>query len=434
MTTVTTNRTLSATMMAVSILAAGIAYAGPGDHVRIGAAELVPSLSMGIGYHSNVFRSESNELPGLSLVVEPSLTLQAEGQETSVSLNADYRTKTFTSDEASSASQYSDFDLTAGLSAYEHSTVGVTVVDTVGLKNSPIEDIGSVDPFSSHFRNRFSVDANLRPGTALEIDLGGLWAYDRYLVPDGAQASGDRTYGSKNTYGPRLSSSWAFFPRTAIVLEGEMNFVRWDENVIEAGGDFQLGEFLIIPDSNNWKLMAGLRGRITKPLVLVFLAGYGSAIYDEESAATGGGALPEADRDLSVATYGDDLEGWDKLLINSQVRYNTGAGNKYTLGYLRDFQDVFFTNYVSFDYVYFKAANRIGSRMGTELGFGGRYENYAGEERRTDILLDASLSLSLFLKDWGQIKLAGGWLERASTDNEVEFDDFRLGLSTIVTY
>lgn len=427
------SRTFVWAAMGLSIAVASSATAGVGDHVRVGAAEVAPSLSMGIGYHTNVFRSEDDEIAGMAVMVSPSVDLLAEGHENTFSAQASYRTLTYTGETSSKASEYSDFDINAVLNAYEHSTVGVSVVDSIGMRNSPVDDLGSTDPFASHFHNRLGVDANIRPGTALEIDVGANWDFDQYYVPEGAQVDGEQTYGSKNTFGPKLDASWSFFPRTAIVVEGEMNFVRWDENVVTAAGDFQLGEFLIIPDSDNWKLKGGIRGRITKPLVLVLMAGYGSALYDEESAGTGSGPISSADKDLAVG-YGADLDGWDKLLVDTQLKYNTRAGHKYVLGYKRDFQDVFFTNFVAFDHLYFNAFNRIGGRMGSEFKIGGRYESYAGEVQRTDILLDTKLALSLFLQEWGQLQLGGGWMERASTDNEIEYDDIHFGLNAMFTY
>ena len=164
------------------------------------------------------------------------------------------------------------------------------------------------------------------------------------------------------------------------------------------------------------------------------MGGYASALYDELSASNDIGVASSGDTDPSLVGFDQDLEGWDKLLINFQVRYNTGLGRKVTLGYKRDFQDVFFTNYVSYDYGFLKLDNRVGSRMGLTAQGGARLENYGGEVQRDDVRLNAKAGLMYFLKDWGALSAELGWLQRASTETRVEYDDFRLALGAEFTY
>jgi hypothetical protein len=410
------------------------ARAAAGDHIRLGVFEVVPSLATGMEYHSNVFFEEVDPEVGLAVVANPAISIATKGTGVKVDGSAQWRVNRYIGEESARASNYSDYDVSFGVSSLDGSVFGFSITEFMGKKNSPVASIGAVDPFTSHFQNKVDVKALLSPSGALAFSLGGHVSYDSYLVPDGAQLGGGREYGSKNSFGPTLSADWDFFPRTAIAVEGSMSFIRWDENVIQAGGDFKLGQVLVVPDSDTWRVMGGLRGRITKPIVIELMGGYGAALYDELSAANDMGVVASSDKDPTLVSYGDDLEGWDKFLVNFQVRYNTGLGRKVTLGYKRDFQDVFFTNYVSYDYGFLKFENRIGSRMGLSTQGGVRLEKYGGEVRRDDVRLNAKAGLMYFLKDWGALSTELGWLQRASSDVRVEYDDFRIALGAEFTY
>lgn len=67
-------------------------------------------------------------------------------------------------------------------------------------------------------------------------------------------------------------------------------------------------------------------------------------------------------------TFADDTTIGDGILVNLQVSYAPLRGQTLTAGYRKDFQDAVFTNYVAYNFVFFRYEGTFQNR----LGLGGR--------------------------------------------------------------
>ncbi len=411
------------------LVLAGVAHAAPGDHIRVGDAVITPSLAAGFEYRTNLYRVEADPVGGLGMRVIPSLTISLKGPDASLQVDGRYELKKYFGADLVALDRFDNFDVGAAITALDQQVVGFKLDESAGLLNNPVEALTSEDPYSTQLSNDLEGTIELRPGSALTIGLGGRWEFDDYRVPTGAQADGTRPFNRKNTYGPVLHSRWEFFPRTAFALDASYLFVRWQDNLLSTPDESgQVGSVLAIPNAE-----LGIRGRIAPPLVLVLMAGYGDARYSEDS-VTDAVAGTEPGADSSSGSFAVDLSGIDHLLLDAQLKYIFGVGQKATVGYSRDFQDVYFTNYVAFDYIYARLNNRIGGRVGTDAEFGARFEGYEGEITRQDIRLAAKGDISVQASDWAKISTGLWWNQRASTDDLVEYDDFNVHLTGTFTY
>ncbi len=101
----------------VGALMPGVAQAQPGDHVRIGDAELVPKLVLGSHYRTNAYLMESDEEAGVGLMLRPSAELELDGQDLDVGLGAAYHLRKYLNPQLSNLDRYRDghFDLALGI-------------------------------------------------------------------------------------------------------------------------------------------------------------------------------------------------------------------------------------------------------------------------------------------------------------------------------
>lgn len=421
----------------VALLLAGlpvVAHAQPGEHIRAGDAVITPSLSTGVEYRTNVYRAESDTEGGADLRIGPQLEVDLQGSDVEFGLSGQYEIRKYFG-ELVDLDRYDNFDLGFTLSALPEKVVGIKIEENATLRNNPVEVFTSEDPYTTQLSNDLQGALMLRPGTALEFGLGGLWSFDDYRVPTGSQVGGLRPFNRKNTFGPTFEGAWEFFPRTAFVVDAEYMMVRWQDNLVDATGDASLGGAVAVPDADLYRVLGGMRGRVSSNLVLVLMAGYGGANYDEASVLDDvDETIDQADVDAAAVGYDADLSGADRLLISTQARYSMGVGQTAAVGYSRNFQDAFFTNYVTYNYISSSLSNRFGSRVGTDLEFGVRFEDYAGEVDRTDIRLVGKADVTVNAADWAQFTSGVWWNQRASTDDLVEYDDFNIHLLATLVY
>ena len=84
-------------------LGSGVAFADAGDHIRLGDAELIPSIELRAVRRSNVYLSEgasttsdgvqvgSEEQSGTALRLHTGLRISLNGEATSLDFNVDYQ-------------------------------------------------------------------------------------------------------------------------------------------------------------------------------------------------------------------------------------------------------------------------------------------------------------------------------------------------------
>lgn len=434
-------RAVVATIVLAGALMASEAHAQPGEHIRAGQALITPKVSLGVEYSTNVYHSEDSPIGGTSLRFAPGLEIGGEGPSLAVTFNGEYELHKYFQPALVNLDRYDDFQLGLKVDALKDRTIGFRFDDTAGQRNYPAEATFAERPYEAQLRNDMHGAIAIRPGAAIEVAVGGKWAFSAFRVASGDTAA-ERLFNRQNAYGPELNAQWNFFPRTALVLEGSYEWHEWSENWIggfssSSASPNDIGSYLGVPDSTQLRVLAGMRGRVTQKLVLVAEAGYGSGNYDEQSvldAASGTTDADPSETDPTTAGFAADITGLDRLLVDLQARYEPDKNNSFILGYQKDFRDAFFTNYNAFHYGYGRLNNRFNERFGLVGELGARAERYRGEVERNDVFLNAQGDFSYYLQDWATVSAGAAWTQRGSSDPQVNYNDITFRLLTNIVY
>ncbi len=428
---------VSAASSAVFVLFTGLFAEVARAGVSVGdRGELTVSLGAGLGWRSNVYRSEIDPIGGLELAVSPRAGLTFKDSDLDLEIEGGYQLRKYLLAGQSNLDRFDTFDVGAVVDGLPDGLIGLQVKDRVALLNNPIDAFQSEDPYSSQLTNDLEAFIPIRPGapgSALEIAVGGAFGFDEFRVA--ADAAGDRSYNARSAFGPQLKVDWAFFDRSSFVLEGGYEFTRWRENLVLTGDSaVDLGAFVGVPDSTAYRVRAGLVGRLSRTLSAVIVLGYGDATFDEASVFESANNDGSAETDPGAEGLAAELSGVDSLLVDTQLKLEYGVGQSLVGGYKRDFQSSFFTNFVAYDYAYARATNRLGSALGTGLEFGVRFEEFQGEVARKDIRLLARGNATYFAREWLEVGANVTWNQRASDDVEVEYDDLMVQLGAKLVY
>ncbi len=424
--------------------------------MRLGSAELIPSLRLGTFYRTNVFLQEANEQSGMALQVTPGVDLSLEKHEVELDLGGEYKLAKYFKPEFSSLDRFKDGNLTADIALLPNSVVGFELNERFVSSSRESESQaniseGAVDDGAEslirHIKNDVGGELAFHPGGALDVRAGGHFMFDDYNVPEEATYSNDPNYNSRMQYGPEAKLKWRFFPRTALLLSASMDWLRWNNHLVDiryadvdendALSPFPndtYGSYLAIPDSQHLKVSGGLRGRITRRLAVHLVPGFHSAKYDEETVTA------EASEDIEDGELSEDFDrdatGIEQLMISTGIDYDVRETQRFSLGYSRDLTDSYFTNFMVYNYVYTKYSVLFGGRVGLALEAGYRNEAFHGEVERTDHVVRARGDLSYGPSDWFQVGTGVWWDRRASADGqaEIEFDDLNAHLAMTFTY
>lgn len=430
---------------------AGVANAGPGDHVRTGNAEIIPYLEVLGAYRTNVYLEEGTigggdpVQSGSLLSFTPGLSMNISGDDATFRLEGEYNIREYLKASQSNLDRYKNARLGVDLNLLPTSTLGLRLSDGLNISGRESEAINASDAYVQQLKNTAGGRVYLRPGSSMEFGLGGDLEYQDYNVPPSLNLQNIANLNSRLAYGPALSYRWRFLPKTAIVADFQMRWFDWNDNFIDTrdASDTenisQVGTGLGIADGRDWRVSAGLRGRFTSKLVLGVVAGYGQMVYDENSVVTD--AANELVGDPSEADpsqgFGIDLKGFPQgLLLSADAKYEASENHSFTFGYIKDFQDVFFTNFVAYGYAYGRYEGVFADRLGTTAEAGVRFEDYQGEVSRQDNLLRTRFDLSYFATSYLDINAGVWWVRRvsASGDPSIEYDDLNVHLGATFTY
>lgn len=431
--------------------ATSVAAAAPGDHVRTGNAEIIPYAELLGAYRSNVYLQEGTVgggepvRSGAYLSLSPGVIMNIGGEDATFRLDGEYNLRKYLDPELSNLDRYRDLHLGVDLNLLPKSTVGVRLNDELRITGRESEAVNASDAYVQQLNNVAMGRVYIRPGSSMEFGLGGDLEYQDYNVPPSLNLQNIANLNSKLSYGPALSYRWKFLPKTAVVSDFSMRWFDWDDNFIDtrdasdAENISEVGTGLGIADGRSWRASAGLRGRFTSKLVLGVVAGYGQLIYDEQTVVEDAanelvGDAIEADPSQG---FGADLKGFPQgLILTADARYEASEDQTLTFGYVKDFEDVFFTNYVAYSYFYGRYEGIFADRVGTTAEVGMRLEGYEGEVSRDDNLIRMRFDLSYFATSY--LDLTGGvwWIRRvsASGDPSIEYDDTNIHIGATFTY
>ncbi len=412
------------------------AAAAPGDHVRAGDLTATPEVDLGMEYRTNTYRAPTDPTPGANLRVAPRLDLDVDTTDNAFRLAGQWEVRKFLfvaaddpdlrAEQIQALDRFNDFNVRGELDLLSSRPVGLVLNESAALRNNQTDRGVLGKPFVTQVRNVLGGGVRVSPGDALHIVPGGQWSYDDYRIPD-VDATRTR-FNSRNAYGPTLNVKWDFFPRTSLVLDGSTTFNRWVDNEVPVV-DLTSGETtsLDLPDSTFVKVRTGIRGRLTERVLLDLYAGYGQALY--QASLTG-----------AVSEAAASLRGLEGLLAAVQARYKlireSDQSAEVGVGYKRDFEDSFFTNYVSYDYAFANAAFDVAG-FRPRMQYGMRFERYSGAVVRNDVLSRLDAELGYQFRDWGRVSGGMFWQQRAVAQaayQSAEYDDFTFRVATTWSY
>jgi hypothetical protein len=441
------SRTKRTVLGAIGLLAlVPAAQAAPGDHIRAGDAIITPSVMTGLEYHSNVYLEDGYREPIVGApawVVSPRAKVDLDRPDWKFEFGAGYTLKIFFDTapkdgiNVPNLNQYSNFDANLGLNGLTRSLVGFRLEDRFEIKNSPAET-QTAEGNSNIVTTSNDLNGGLvvRPGSALEIGLLGQVGFDNYNIPEALLEEGTNpNLNNRINYGPILDAKWQFLPKTALISTTSLNWNRWNDNLVSALGPdtgVDYGEYLGKPNSIIWKTLWGVKGQVTPKIAVQLQAGYGQAWYDEATVLDEAGSLPASSAELDLTgvdqnseNFARDLKSFKEgLLLNTQVSWAPVSGQNVILGYRKDFQDAFFTNYVAFNYLFFRYEGVYGKRVGATGEVTYRLDGYHGEVHRLDSNVAVKVAGAYRITDWLSTGLSAGWSERACADANCGGDQF----------
>ncbi len=449
-------------MRAVGVLglafAASTAVAAPGDHLRLGDAVITPSVMTGMEYHSNVYLADGRDQAingALAWVLNPGLSLELKGKKLSVSLGMAWNIRKYLDLAAEdginvqNADRLSDSSTTLALNALPEGLIGARLEDKFDIQNLPAE-LPTADSNSNivHISNDATGGLAIHPGSALEIGVLGNLGLDAYTLPDELVESGTANINNRVSFGPVVNARWKFLPKTSLLGMASVNWTKWQNNFVYALGpeteQVDYGDFLGKPDALAWRTQWGVRGQFTDRFAVGAELGYGQMYYDEATTLVDGASLvSEGSAELDLTgeeTFAKDLTSFSEgLLVNALVAYAPAKGHSFTLGYRKDFQDAFFTNYVAYNYLFLRYQGLFVARLGVTGELTYRIDSFHGEVFRDDQSWAAKIGGAYRFNEALSTGLSLGWNERACLDAECEggnfystqYDDFwtQLGVS-----
>jgi len=399
---------------------------------------------MGVDWNSNVYRTagsqgnEADPTPGANLTVGPKLELGLDGPDAILKTSGAWGIRKFFVPEQTNLDNFSEADVRLSLDLLPNAVVGFKTNDGFKRNTSPSETPDAEDALLRRTRADLSGALAIHPGDALSLDIGGFYQFNDYNLPSSAI---DADLNRKNTFGPKLDLKWTFFPKTALVSDFELRFARWENNIIDTTTDAQgtvadLGSTLAMPDSTTWKVRAGLVGRFTQRLVLNLVAGYGGAVYDADSVLDDPAATEDAVDDLDTSVFDVNVSGTDGILVATGVEWVPRPAHTLTVGYTKNFDDSWFTNYIAYHYVYGRYKTLVASRVGLYLEGGYRNETYVGEVDRNDHFLKTKAGASYNATGWMDTGLDFGWTRRVNADGNaaIDYDNFAITGSLTFSY
>lgn len=451
-------------------LTSGSAWAGPGDHIKVAGGQLTPSVSLMTTWRSNNYLTPGaayssadryRTISGFNIQVAPSLQLKTRSRYLNVDATAVYEARKFIGEELSNLDRFKNVNLGLATVILPEAVVGAKLGSSFRITGRETEAVNADDAYLQQTTSRTQATLTVRPGSSMEIDVGGTFDIKDIDTPQPVDGNQQFSLNSSAGYGFLGTFNWKFFPKTALVGTVERSSFSWDNNqnvlydradgpvdptrypgvlpfVIEEGGQ----GLLYVPDGKLLHVDGGIRGRFTEKLVIGAVLGFTRIIYDdkldgsfavEDRAA--GCDIPERKTRAAVE---DDLVGLPCTLTgNFEIGYDIAKDQRITLGYLRDHQDVFFTNYVTMNRTYTSFSGKVGKRLTPVIGAELNQQLYRGQVQRSDNWFRVRGDLTWKAAPWLDVTGGTWYTGRRSVDGEfaeVEYDDVNIHLGAIFSY
>jgi len=464
-------------------LSTNVALAGAGDHIRFGnGGEFTPSLSIAGVYRTNNYLTvgssfgdsdDDANVGGMHLNVRPNLALELESHAVILGVDAGYEMRKYFQEELTNLDRFRNVNGQIQLVLLPKAVVGFKLNSGIVISGRETEAVNSQDAYLQQLVSRNQATLTVRPGDAMEIDVGGSFELRTIKVPEGfATVDGAPTanLNSRASSGVVSTFNWQFLPKTAVVAGFERFNSRWESNAIAASGegvgtfaiepggagfvmcdpsDAATGAddcFLPVPNGVFTSFNTGIRGRFTPRLVLGAVVGFTRATFDASTveAPVSGVGMTEVE-DIDKCGSKDDADGVNDDLVgfpcmlngNVEIGYEVREGHVFTVGFLREAQPVFFTNYLNLNRYYVGYGGTVADRHRLSVGLDVNQQDYRGQVTRDDLWFRARTDVAWGIQKWLTIDTGVGYTGRRSVGGEfpeIEYDDINVHAGLTVEY
>lgn len=187
----------------------------------------------------------------------------------------------------------------------------------------------------------------------LNVSLIGAYATDRF---------DDFKSGDTNTIRTRLTGSWRFLPKTAVLLDTTFD--------VRSYANDQLLQQRLSFNSQPFRAKVGVAGALTKRLTFEITGGWGMSQHEKEMEKKGATCRSLSADGVPVDTPGECE--FNSFIASASLGFKPAESTRLTLGYMRDFRDSFIGNYSEYHRGYLTLQQRFGHVMDVrgEFGFG----------------------------------------------------------------
>lgn len=294
--------------------------------LRSGDFRLLPSIGLDGHYDTNVFNGNAEEsnkpISATSVRITPKLALNNGGDsEVQFKFNANGDIRLYMTDNESVAG-LTNFGGTADLSVdfAARRAISLTVFNNFNraLRPNNWQTTATLNQINNQVGGRVAFHPGEIPERRpLEIALTGAYRTNRFE---------DFAFGDSTTIRSRLTGTWRFLPRTAVLLDAS-----WDFNTYSTNSPFT-------SNSTPWRVRGGLAGTLTSRVTFRLTAGWANSMH-----STGA--------------------SFNSAIGNVSLGYAPSATTFLSLGYSRDFQQSYYGNFIDANRGSFSLQQRFGNLM-----------------------------------------------------------------------
>lgn len=419
-------------LLALLAVVPGAWAADDDEGIKAGAnTRFQPGVLVAGAYQSNVYRTESSPEGDITIRVEPHLRLVHSSNNAKFSVFGEYHLKKHTGafvDQDTDPVGHKDLDiflnyiLGADLMTRPKSPFSFIVADQLSRLSREFDNADLLTNRYSrmdHLSNRFHIGVEGRPGSAFRIQ--GLFHFDlgRYTgaSDQGVGAAADRrVYGQAYDLYGSLLVGWKFFPRTQLMLEADFGHILWDptfQDLVSGGTSEPAVAGLNQYDSDHWRVWLGVQGQFSRKISLQAMIGYGNAYY------------PDSPEDPAEKNLG----GINGLLGKAQFHWKPVPTHRLTVGFLRDYRFIYFSNYYVSNSPYVRYRGQIAGFLLPEAEFAYLLRTIAGDVDRTDHEIRVKAGVGFQIADFFEVGVGYRlWSIVGSTDADAQFMDHEVGL------
>jgi len=389
------------------------------EGLPIGDLVFKPSLNIGFVYDSNVYRTQLSPEADFGMSARPKIEFVYPGENFRWELAAYYRFFTYFNVNRGPGINHDDlrlvneFGVRTSVDVNRQGKFGFQVSPELYNRPSAAGWGGEASEGARASGDNVEQDLGvgiplgilLRPTRAFEIGAGGKWDWARSYYPRRLFDPSPVVLGNRHEVSGDLSIDWRFFPRSHILLSGQLGGVLWgayDEDTAQHSEQLP-GTF--------FRVRLGLKGDITQKLSFMALGGYGGVYFGEENEDS-------------------NLTGPNGLLGQVEFALRPVLTQRLALGFRRDYIFRYFADQISETQGYFKYSGLFFGRLQPNARFSYTYRELVGWLNRTEHQWNAGGGVNVIIMPWLQVGIDYAFSAvNPSSDDSGEYIDNRVNLS-----